>query len=79
MGSEMCIRDSSITLVSVCSVLVGWFIGILMSSRGFGTTGNIVLGLTSVILLIFFISSIDLINNVSQAVSLASSSLPEQI
>ena len=71
--------SSSITLVSICSVFVGWFIGILMSSRGFGTTGNIVIGLTSVILLIFVISSIDLINNVSQAVSLASSSLPEQI
>jgi len=71
--------SSSMTLVSISSVLVGWFIGILMSSRGFGTTGNIVIGLTSVILLIFFISSIDLINNVAQAVSLTTTSMPEQL
>ena len=70
--------SSSMTLVSISSVLVGWFIGILMSSRGFGTTGNIVIGLTSVILLIFFISSIDLINNVAQAVSLVTTSIPEK-
>ena len=71
--------SSSMTLVSISSVLVGWFIGILMSSRGFGTTGNIVVGLTRVILLIFLISSIDLINNVSQAVSLTTTSMPEQL
>jgi len=70
--------SSSITLISGCSVLVGWFIGTFMSSRGFSATGNTVIGLTSVILLIFFINSIDLINNVSQAVSLSKTSLPEQ-